>query len=76
VVITNKPKTARYLQLFGLLVVLLDDRPEDEDHRVIVPAAMRALGWHGATESALLIVRHGVPEDLHYSKIEEIPLPA
>jgi pyruvate kinase len=75
VVVTNRPECARYLQLFGVQVVLVDYTREDENHRLIVQAAMRALGWHGAEQSALLVVRHGVSAELSYSKIEEVPLP-
>jgi len=75
VVITNQRQTARYLQLFGVCVVLLDYGREDEDHRAIVQRAMRVLGWRGQDETALLVVRHGVSDSLHYSKIEEVPLP-
>jgi pyruvate kinase len=74
VVITNTPATARYLQLFGVRVVLMDYRREDVDHHQIVQDAMRALGWHAPDQTALLVVRHH-SGTRRFSKIEEIELP-
>ncbi len=75
VVVTNTSRTARYLQLFSVYGVLVDYRWEDENHAEIARAALRALGWTGRGETALLIVNHRATADRHYSKIEEIPLP-
>ncbi|MBL4843933.1 MAG: hypothetical protein JKY65_00285 [Planctomycetes bacterium] len=75
VIITNEPATARYLQLFGAHVVLVDYDRGELDHTAIVQVALRKLGWTGTDESALLVVRHRVSKTKTTSKIEEVPLP-
>ena len=75
VVVTNHAATARYLQLFSVYGVLADYRWEAENHAEIARAALRALGWTGRGETALLIVNHQATPERLYSKIEEIALP-
>jgi hypothetical protein len=45
--------TARYLQLFGVYGVWVDDRWEDEDHGAIARTGLEALGWCGTEQTAL-----------------------
>jgi len=75
VVATNVPATARYLQLLGVYPVLVDYRWDDEDHAAIARAALEALGWRGADETAIVAVSHHAAPGRRYSKVEEVPLP-
>jgi pyruvate kinase len=77
VAITSEPRTARYLQLFGVYPVHVEYRWEDEDHAAIARAGLAAIGWRGAPgagHTALLVVNHHPSPGRRFSKIEEIPL--